>query len=100
MPLRPIHEAARDGDLATIKQELDVDVNGADSSGWTPLAHAATAANGLAAVKLLIERKATIESRTGSDATPLHIACANWRLDSAKHLLDCKADINARDQHG
>ena len=61
----PIHNAAKDGNLATIRQLLKagkVDINKRDFSGFTPL-HLASEHGDPLVVEFLLENGAAIDSR-------------------------------------
>jgi len=51
-------------------------------------------------VRLLIEHGARVDVRNTSEATPLHIACFNGRVDSVRTLIDTGADVGAIDIDG
>ena len=91
--------AAENGKLRVVEICLEdqLDVNGADANGFTPLARAAY--NGHEAiVKLLIKNNATVDSKDRIGMTPL-IHAASCPAPSApktvKVLLDAGADIEA-----
>jgi ankyrin repeat protein len=87
----PIHDAARDGDLAGVQAELDkgADVNAKDEEGWTPL-HFAAARDHKEIAELLIVNGAEVNAKDVYDKTPLdyandwftgHNTQTNWTAD-------------------
>lgn len=97
-----IHVAARDGNFQAVKDQLDkgmhVDVLTQNSASVSALYYAAK--GHLPVVKLLVERKAAVDSRGDENRTALHRACAWDYTATAEFLLDCKANINATDNDG
>lgn len=74
---RPIHEAARSGDVARLQECInggdDVDVE--DDEGRQPLHHAAQAGS-LDAARFLVAMGGDCRAEDGSDATPADVAAA------------------------
>jgi ankyrin repeat protein len=97
-----IHDAARDGDLATVKTLLTAHpdlVNSQDTNGMTPLHFAAhNGSNDM--VEFLLTSKADVNARDKYGTTPLEEAAQWGHKDVAELLLDNKADVNARDNFG
>jgi len=94
-----IHEAARQGDVAAVRAQLDrgAGVSVQDSNSRHPL-HLAAAAGHIEVAKLLLERGADINSFGGWDywcATPLQLAVLKRQRAMAKLLVDHGADVNA-----
>lgn len=90
--------AARNGDLERIRELLDEGVPAeAEESrnGHRPL-HQAAQANHLAAVELLLEAGADLDSRDGEGGTPLMKAAFGAATDAGRHLLDAGAEVDAR----
>ena len=84
----PIHDAARDGDLAGVQAELDndVDANVKDSLGRPPLHHAAWVGHKEVA-ELLIANGADVNAKTKSTGkTPLDYAVMGKKTDIADLL--------------
>lgn len=93
----PLHHAARDGDVAEAKAEIDsgAEINGLDENGETPLTLAIL--NGQsAATAFLLERGADIEARNRGGFTPLHAAAYVDDVDAAERLLAKGADVGDR----
>jgi ankyrin repeat protein len=106
----PIHEAARDGDLAKVEAMLKEDpdlVSSKDTNGWTPLECAAFTGR-RDVVEFLLRMKAPVNAKDNNDATPLHAASIGGRAaindddhgSVAKLLLANGADINAKSAGG
>jgi hypothetical protein len=94
-PPPPLSAAARAGDLAALRRELDrgADVNERDqrSTGWPPLMHAIHTRQ-LAAVQLLLERGADPNRGTLRGYTPLMMAAADPDAAYVRTLLAHGAD--------
>ncbi len=97
----PIHDAAFDGIIARVQEELDkgVDVNTEDEFGFTALHFAAWVGHKEIAV-LLIENGADVNANSWSGLTPLHDAATNISKDIIELLIDNGADVNAKDEEG
>ncbi|XP_059145822.1 protein phosphatase 1 regulatory subunit 12C-like [Physella acuta] len=80
------------------RASVQLDINGLDTSGLTPL-HNAVLEGNLAAVKLLIQHGADVNKKDVDTWTPLHAACANGEADIARYLLSKGAskDIKTND---
>lgn len=101
MESHSIHEAARNGDIAALQEELskgvDIDLRGVVDR--TALIHAAD--NGKRdAVQFLVEQKATVDKSDNSGLTALHHACCHGHAEIAAILLDHGADIDFCDCRG
>ncbi|MDC0309661.1 ankyrin repeat domain-containing protein [bacterium] len=99
----PIHDAARNGDLAGVQAELDkgVDVNAKREGGSTPL-HGAAEGGHEEIVKLLIVAGADLHARTvpmlgGGGWTPLHSAARQGHKEIVELLIANGTDVNSRD---
>ena len=95
----PLHDAAKEGDLALIAKLLDegADVN-KRSAIATPL-YFAVQETQLEAVKLLLQRGADVEGKS-EGGTALHRAARAGSVDIAQVLLDHGADPNATFKDG
>ena len=89
---RVLVEAARKGDLAALRQELDrgVDIN-EGVSGYSALSVAA-GRNDLEALKLLLQKGAAVNSKTTEN--PLHAAARSGAFDATRLLVERGADVN------
>jgi len=103
----PIHDAARNGDLAGVQAELDkgVDVNAKGELDMTPL-HEAALNGHKEVVELLIAKGADVNAKTagfmsarGGD-TPLHFAAWKGHKEIAELLLASGVDVNVTDNDG
>ena len=66
-----------------------------------PAGHKAASLGHAESLMLLLERTgAKPDILNQSLATPLHLACKNNRVDSAKFLIGCGVDPNAQDEYG
>ena len=90
----PIHDAAKNNNLAGVQAELDkgVDVNKPDLGGFklTPLHWVIS--KGVA--ELLISEGADVNAITLEGSTPLHFAAWNGYKEVAEILIDNGADLN------
>ena len=109
----PIHDAARNGNLAGVQAELDkgVDVNAKDTfffmdsgDGFiipyyerTPL-HEAAMEGHREIVELLIAKGADVNVKSADETTPLHFAARHKGI--AELLIDKGADVNAKGWKG
>jgi len=94
----PIHDAARDGDLAGVQAELEkgVDVNAKSNTGptagWNPLYFASR--NGHKEVaELLLSNGADVNAKTDRGSTPLLAAVQRGRKEIAELLIVNGADV-------
>jgi uncharacterized protein len=90
----PLLDAAKRGDVTAVRTLLaaGADVNAASGDGLTPL-HVAAEAGRLDVVKVLLDAKATVDSRTRiGQYTPLHLAAGNARTDVVQALLAAGAN--------
>jgi len=99
----PIHEAAKSGDIKTLRKLLDKDSSllyVQDEYGKTPL-HWATGRHQLEAMKVLVnEYHVDINVRNRYGGTPLHVAASQANPEGAKFLIAHGADVNARANNG
>jgi ankyrin repeat protein len=93
----PIHDAAKNGDLAGVQAELDkgTDVNAKDEWGWTPL-HSAAGIGHKETVELLISEGADVNAMTNTGWTPLHLAGSGGQKEIAELLIANGANVNAK----
>lgn len=98
----PIHDAAKDGDLARVKVLLKSSprlVFSRDEDGETPLHWAALRGHGDVA-RCLLANKADVNARDKEGETPLLLASRNGHQDIVELLLASKPDLNASDNVG
>jgi len=98
---RELVNAARTGDLSTIKQLLasEVAVDSKDEKGWTALLAAAYEGQE-EVLTLLIENGANLNARTPENQTLLMMAAYNGSLPIVENLLEHGAPVNDKDAHG
>ncbi len=92
-----IHDAAGQGDLATIRTLLSESpdlVQSKDERGGTPL-HSSSFGGHLEVVKFLLQKGADIEAVNGRGFTSLQLAAYGGHRDVVQYLLEKGADINA-----
>lgn len=111
IPERPISElvddfyqAAKNGDVATVKAMLDrypelADARENSMFELTAL-HGAAYKGEVEVARLLISRGADVNARASDGNTPLVEAATHNRLDMVKLLLDSGADVNAANDRG
>lgn len=90
--------------LSQVQYWLDVDhpVNVRDNAGWLPL-HEAAVHGHLEIVHLLLDHKASMNDRGGSECngiTPLHDAASNGHLEIIELLLNKGASALAKTDDG
>jgi len=101
-----LHEASAQGNLTMVVLllRLGADPNAQDGGGHTPLyclANQYRASNGGDVVRALAQSGANVNANDGvKHCTALHMAARRGNLDVAEALLDCGADIDARDSLG
>ena len=101
-----LHEASAQGNLTMVELlvRLGADPNAQDGGDHTPLyslANECRAAAGGDVVRVLAQSGANVNANDGvKRCTPLHMAARRGNLEIAEALLDCGADIDARDSLG
>ena len=101
-----MHEAAAAGSLPTLELllSLGADPNALDGGRHTPLyglGNECQAAGGESLVRALVQSGADVNACDGAKrCTPLHMAARRGSVEIAEALLDCGADIEARDSLG
>lgn len=94
-----IHEAAKDGDLAKVRQLVEADrtlAGSEDNERNTPLSLAAQ--NGrFEVVRFLLSQGADPNVRNRGGGSPLHLAAVAGHAEVVAALLDGKADLEIRD---
>jgi cytochrome c len=90
----PLHDAAKEGDLARIEQLLDQGADINKRAGGATALHYAILKGHINAAELLIQRGADINA-TSSLGTPLYFAASGGRTEIARLLLERGADVNA-----
>ncbi|CAG5136441.1 unnamed protein product [Candidula unifasciata] len=81
------------------RASVQLDINGLDSNGLTPI-HNAVLEGNLAAVKLLVQHGADVNRKDSDTWTPLHAACANGEADIARYLLSKGANKDIKTNDG
>ncbi|MEE2947024.1 MAG: ankyrin repeat domain-containing protein [Verrucomicrobiota bacterium] len=97
-----IHDAAKDGDVDSVKKFLDqgVDINSqAGKWGNTPLHEAAFLGN-VEVVRLLISKEANVDAKDYYGCTPLHDAVDYGNLEILELLLGKNTYVNALNEDG
>jgi truncated hemoglobin YjbI len=101
-----LHEAAAAGSLTTVELllSLGADPGATDGGGHTPLYCAGNEcifAGGGNVVRALVRGGANVDAHDGAkNCTALHMAARRGSVEIAEALLDCGADIEARDSLG
>jgi len=101
-----LHGASAAGNLITVKLllRLGADPNVTDAGGHTPLysvGNECTVESGGNVVRALVQGGAKVDARDGvKHCTALHMAARRGNVEVAEALLECGADIEARDSLG
>jgi truncated hemoglobin YjbI len=101
-----LHEASALGNLAMVELllRLGADANATDGGGHAPLyclANEYRASEGGGVVRALVHGGANVNANDGvKHCTALHMAARRGNVEVAEALLDCGADIDARDSLG
>ena len=100
---RPLHLAARKQfvDLVQLLVDHDADTNVVDKDGYTPL-HDANRFGGddPAVSKILLKFEAKVDAANRNGDQPLHLACRNSKIKSARLLLSNGASARASNNDG
>ncbi len=101
-----LHSAAAAGSLATVELllQLGADPNAFDGGKHTPLysvGNECASAESAEVVRALVGAGAVVDANDGvTGATPLHMAARRGNAVVAKALLECGANLQARDRRG
>ncbi|HEX4810114.1 MAG TPA: ankyrin repeat domain-containing protein [Bryobacteraceae bacterium] len=101
-----LHDASAQGNLRMVELLLRIgaEPNGKTSGERTPLycvANECHVAGGGHIVRALVRAGAQVDARSGAKGcTALHMAARRGNTEVAEALVDCGADINARDKAG
>ena len=103
----PIHVAAFEGDLASMKKILsakELDINARlefrTFPGYTAV-HLAAFEGQAKALQMLVAKEADLNlTESSKKRTALHLAAANGRTDAVKVLIKAGADLNLKDKLG
>eukprot|EP00752_Nemacystus_decipiens_P001334 g1324.t1 len=92
-----VHRATERGDVAVLKRYLDSggDAEKKDKEYGAAPVHWAALRGRLEALSLLLERGGNLESRTGTDGTPLVWGCMGGNAPVVRYLLERGANISA-----
>jgi ankyrin repeat protein len=97
-----LHWASGSGDIdivGALIYEYNIDVNGTDANGGTPL-FVACHSQKSKIVQFLLERGANPNAASKDGATPLHFAAQFCKADDVKTLLTFGAQADAKDSDG
>jgi ankyrin repeat protein len=97
-----IHEAAKIGDLKTVKALLDSNpelIKATNETGATPL-HSATYNGQTAMAEYLLSAGADINALTSQGSVPLHGAAFYGHIEAAKLLIAKGANVNIANRYG
>jgi ankyrin repeat protein len=98
-----IHDAARDGDVATVTRLAESDptlLTSLCSMGKTPL-HWATGMGQLEVLRILLDDfNMDVETNNANQGKPLHVAASQGQSEAIKILLDHGANPNSRASDG
>jgi ankyrin repeat protein len=99
-----IFEAVKQGDLATVKQWLQINpklIRTKDDNGTTPFHWATEKKSNIDILEYLISKGADVNAKNNDGFTPLHWA-VNFTSDVEviQYLISQKADVNTRDNNG
>mgnify|MGYP001960130748 FL=1 len=98
----PIHTAAKRGDIAVVKFELEngENINAKDTDNWTPL-HIAVRFINQELVEFLIANDANVNAKGGwQEGAPLHWASSAGHIKIVELLIFNGANVNAKAKNG
>ncbi|MCS6770972.1 MAG: ankyrin repeat domain-containing protein [Kiritimatiellae bacterium] len=100
-PSLTLHEAAKQGDLETIRSLLarGADPTEMDDDGATAV-HAAAFAGHVQVLEALLDGGGRLHTRDKFGFTPLHAAARDGRLEAVQFLAGRGADLEALDENG
>lgn len=91
---------AKQKEMAKLLIESGADVNAINGNGDSILAYVATYGHNPDVIKLLIEKKASVNMRGGVNGTALLGAVSYGKMDVVKLLIDAGADVNMKNCDG
>lgn len=93
----PLYLACEKGILSIVRLLLStpVDVNCANGQNQETALHVLARKNSIPLLKLLLEKKPTVDARTQSGHTPLFLAYLHGHIDASRLLFAAGANINA-----
>eukprot|EP00039_Didymoeca_costata_P000892 m.47825 g.47825 ORF g.47825 m.47825 type:complete len:934 (+) comp10535_c0_seq1:335-3136(+) len=94
-----LHKGSQSGDINSVKKALSsgASIDSVDEETGCAALHIAAAHGKSEVLELLIESKASIDSKNSSKATALHCAALNGQAKITRLLISKGADANARD---
>ncbi len=99
-----LHEAAAGGNVSTVELLLHLGADADADGAHTPLycvGNECTTPGGASVVRALVRAGANVDGRARvKQCTALHMAARRGNVEVASALLDCGADIEARDSLG
>ncbi|GBN29040.1 Ankyrin-3 [Araneus ventricosus] len=100
--LPPLHYAIFKGsiEVAKILLENEANVDRIKAQGGSTALHTAAEIGEPGIMRLLIGKKASVDSRDDTENTPFHNAVRNSHLDVVKILISEGADVNTRNVEG
>lgn len=99
---RPLHLAARSGEVELVQVLLDAGTDQAAREwerSWTAL-HLAARGDAGDVIRALVEAGVPVDVRDAAGATPLHRAAENGAGEAVRVLLDLEASASATDMQG
>jgi ankyrin repeat protein len=96
----PLHLAAREGQVSSLEELLDLGADIEATVGGNTSLHLAATFGKDKIIEVLLRKGANKEAQNRHGQTALHLAIADGRECAAKALLDAKVNIEARDTNG